>query len=343
MEAEGRRVLITGATGFVAKSLYPFLASTGFHVRLAVREIQAARDMEREISAPASSKHQKTKTIDVRSIGTIDANTDWRSALSGVDVVIHLAARAHVMKDNASDVLSAFRTVNVGGSECLARQAAAAHIRRFVYVSSVKVNGEQTHDHPFNENDPPHPEDAYGLSKWEAEQVLWGVATHSSMEVVVLRPPLLYGPGVKGNFYTLMRAIARGVPIPIASVHNQRSLLYVGNLVNAILLCLDQPAAAGKTYLLADAVDLSSPDLARCIGDALGRQARLLPCPSALLKLAGAVAGRSAAMSRLLGSLQVDSGKIRRELGWRPCTEIAQGLAETARWYHRQSSLPNST
>ena len=206
-----------------------------------------------------------------------------------------------------------------------------------VYVSSVKVNGEVTHGKPFDATDPPHPEDAYGVSKWEAELTLQENTAASAMETVVLRPPLLYGPGVKGNFLNLVRAIDRGLPLPLASVRNRRSLLYIGNLVDAIITCLHHPAAAGKTYLLADDHSVSTPDLVRAIAHALGKPAHLMPCPPALLKLTGAMIGKSGAMSRVLGSLEVESGKIRAELGWRPRCDLGQGLRQTAEWYYRQS------
>ncbi len=216
-------------------------------------------------------------------------------------------------------------------------------MRRFVFVSSIKVNGETSDAQPFTERAAPHPEDEYGLSKWEAEQTLRQLAAETRMATVVLRPPLLYGPGVKGNFLSLMRAVARGIPLPLASVRNRRSLLYVENLVDAITLCLDHPAAAGQTYLLADNDGVSTPELIRALADALGQSARLLPFPPALLRLAGAALGKADVTARLLGSLQVDSGKIRRELGWRPRCDMDYGLRQTARWYHHRSSDPPPT
>ncbi len=338
-DAKSRRVLVTGANGFVGTSLSAALAQAGIAVRLAVRSGQAAAEIVRRLPPVAEGSSRGAEIADAAAVGELGAGTNWNSALAGIDTVVHLAARSHVVREHLADPLPMYRSVNVEGTRWLAECAILAGVRRLVYVSSIKVNGEQTRERAYDEGDVPHPEDAYGVSKWEAEQALAEIAARGHIEVVVLRPPLLYGPGVKGNFLALTRAIARGVPLPIASVNNRRSLLYVGNLVEAIIQCMDHPAAAGKTYLLADGADISSPDLARRIGEAVGRPARLLPFPPALLKLAGAAVGRSAAISRLVGSLQVDSTKIRRELGWRPSAGIEHGLAQTAAWYHRQYDL----
>jgi len=241
------------------------------------------------------------------------------------------------MRDAAVDPLADYRRVNVLGTQGLARAAADAGVRRMIFLSSIKVNGEKTASKPYSEQDPPRPQDAYGVSKWEAEQMLRAIAADSHMEAVVLRPPLLYGPGVKGNFLGLMRVIDRGLPLPLASIHNRRSLLYIGSLIDAIMLCLNNPMAAGKTYLLADSEGVSTPDLIRGIASALRKPARLLPFPPALLKFAGALAGKTESVSRLLGSLQIDASSIRRELNWQPCADMARGLAETARWYHQHA------
>jgi nucleoside-diphosphate-sugar epimerase len=254
-------------------------------------------------------------------------------AMNGVDSVVHLAARTHVMRDTAADPLAEYRRINVTGTQALAEAAQAAGVRRFIFLSSIKVNGEGTTLRPYSETDAPCPEDAYGVSKREAELALSAAA--ADMETVVLRPPLLYGPGVKGNFLRLMRAIERGMPLPLGSIHNHRSLLYVGNLVDAIMLSLDHPAAAGKTYLVADDEGISTPGLVRAIAAAMHRPARLLPFPPPLLRFAGAITGKSAAVSRLLGSLQIDSSKIRRELGWQPRHTLKEGLRPTAEWYYR--------
>lgn len=224
--------------------------------------------------------------------------------------------------------------MNVVGTEHLARSAAAKGVKRLIFVSSIKVNGEITYDdQQFSETNEPLPQDPYGMSKFEAEQALRIIAKETGLEVVAVRPPLIYGAGVKGNFMQMLKVIAKGIPLPLASVHNRRSLVYVENLVDALIVCATHPAAAGQTYLVSDGEDISTPDLLRRLGDAMGRPARLFPCPPALLKLAGRMTGKSNQIDRLLGSLQIDSGKIRSELNWIPPYSLQQGLQATAEWY----------
>ena len=211
--------------------------------------------------------------------------------------------------------------------------AAASGVKRLVFMSSIKVNGERTSGHPFTETDAPLPEDAYGISKWEAEQALGRIAHQTGLEIVVLRSPLVYGPGVKGNFLRLMALVVRGYPLPLASIHNRRSLIYVGNLVDAIIACLEQSAAAGKTYLVSDGEDISTPELIRAIASVLGIRAKLFPCPATFLTIGAALLGKSREVDRLIGSLQVDSSRIRAELAWQPRISLAQGLEQTAQWY----------
>ncbi len=289
------------------------------------------------------SKWELQDRVEIIQVGDIGTATDWSEALVGVDCVVHLAARTHVMRDTTADPLAKYRRVNVEATMALARAAAAARIRRLVFLSSIKVNGERTANNPFTEDDAPRPEDAYGISKWEAEQALWEIAGETKLEVVVLRAPLVYGPGVKGNFLRLMNAIARGVPLPLASVHNHRSLIYVGNLVAALRCCIERPAAAGKTFLVADDADVSTPELIRAIAAALDVPARLVPFPPALLYAVATLLGKTASVSRLTGSLQLDSRRIRHELGWRPEYALKQGLAETAQWYHGRVGARSST
>lgn len=311
-------ILVTGASGFVGRMLCAELARLGHPVSAALRS---------------------QETFDVANCGavkiaSIDSDTDWTAALSGIGCVIHLAARVHVMRDDAHDPLEEFRKVNVQGTETLARQAASAGVKRLVYVSSIKVNGESTSgDVEFTEADIPAPQDPYGVSKCEAEQVLHRVADETGLEIVIVRPPLVYGPGVKGNFVQMLKVLDAGIPLPLASVHNQRSLVYVENLTDALIVCATHSAAAGQTYLVSDGESVSTPELLRQIGGAMGHPARLFPCPPALLKLAGRVIGKADQVERLLGSLQVDSGKIRRELNWRPSHTLRQGLQATAEWY----------
>jgi nucleoside-diphosphate-sugar epimerase len=235
------------------------------------------------------------------------------------------------MKDLSLDPLAEFLKVNLYGTENLAQQAARAGVKRLVYVSSVKVNGEQTAEgRAFTELDEPDLHDPYGVSKCEAEQALHRVEAETGLEIVIVRPPLVYGAGVKGNFAQMLKALAKGIPLPLGAVHNLRSLVYVRNLVDALIVCATHSAAAGQTYLVSDGEDISTPDLLRQLGAAMGHPAQLLPCPSALLKLAGRLVGRADQIERLLGSLQVDSSKIRRELGWQPPYTLQQGLQATA-------------
>jgi nucleoside-diphosphate-sugar epimerase len=242
------------------------------------------------------------------------------------------------LHETAPDALAAYLRVNAEGTERLARSAAACGVSRLLFLSSVKVNGEQTGDHPYTEDDLPRPEDAYGASKRDAEQALARVAAETGLETVVLRPPLVYGPGVKANFLRLMDYVARGVPLPLGAIANRRSLIYVGNLAHAIVTALDAPPAAGHTYLVSDGEDVSTPELVRMIAQALGVKPRLLPVPLAVLGVAAAIAGQRADLARLTGSLQVDSSRIRRDLAWRPPFTLAQGLELTARWYHSRSA-----
>ena len=307
-------VLVTGANGFIGRALCDVLAASGRRARKAVR-------------VPVAS------LPDAMAVGDIGADTDWRAALKGVSTVVHLAARTHVLRETATDPLAQYRKINVSGTERLARSAAAGGVLRLVFVSSVKVNGERTEVRPFTEDGAPCPEDAYGVSKWEAEQALSRIAAETGLEVVVLRPPLVYGPGVKGNFLRLMNLVARGVPLPLGAVDNRRSFIYTGNLTGAIVKALDAPQAAGRTYLVSDGEDVSTPDLVRGLARALGVKPRLLSLPLAALGLGATLAGKHAEFARLTGSLQVDSSRIRRELGWEPRYSLARGLKETARWY----------
>ncbi|HCI53969.1 MAG TPA: NAD-dependent dehydratase [Gallionella sp.] len=305
------KILVTGANGFVGNVLCSELRASRLTVRAAVRT-------------------ENFSGSDVVRVGAIDDKTDWTDALRDIVVVIHLAARVHVMTDKASNPSAEFRRVNVAGTENLARQAARAGVKRLVYVSSIKVNGEATEGvRKFSELDAPVPQDPYGVSKYEAEQALHRVAAETGLEVVIVRPPLVYGAGVKGNFAQMLKVLALGIPLPLASVGNRRSLIYVGNLVDALILCATHPAAAGQTYLVSDGDDVSTPELLRELGDAMGHPARLLPCPQALLKLAGRLTGKADQVERLLGSLRVDSDKIRRELGWTPPYTPQQGLQLT--------------
>ena len=310
-----------GADGFVGRALCAALAAAGDDVSASVRNPEAAAGLT---------------GVRVRITGDVGPETDWTEALGGVEAVVHLAARVHVMKEAAADPAAEYARVNAAGTRRLAEQAAAAGARRLVLMSTVKVNGEATMGEPFREGDPPAPADAYGRSKWEAERALPEVARQTGLEWVVLRPPLVYGPRVRGNFLSLMRLCRAAPPLPLAAIANRRSLVYVGNLVDAVRRCLTHPEAAGNTYLVGDGEDVSTPELIRLLAAAMGRPARLFPVPAALLRTVGAITGKSTAVARLLDSLVLDGGRIRRHLGWTPPFTMNRGLGETAAWFARQ-------
>lgn len=309
-------VLVTGAAGFVGQALCRAMVASGWDV-------------------VASSRSPLSFDPSIRKIpvSVINATTNWRDALDAVDVVIHLAARVHVMRETAADSLDAFLEVNVRGTVNLARQAAAAGIKRFVYVSSIKVNGESTSGVGFSEMDTPLPSDPYGISKWRAEQALMEISQETGMEVVIVRPPLVYGPGVRANFYQLMRLVEMGVPLPLANVQNRRSLVYVYNLADALMLCAIHPRAAGNTYLISDAESLSTPALISEIALSMGNPPRVFNFPLAPLKILAKLCHQAAAFDRLTQSLEVGHVKIAHELGWKPPYTLRQGLAETAAWF----------
>ena len=322
------RALVTGATGFVGSALCVRLRELGYDVRCSIRNPSSA------------TKHA---TFDTIATGELGPNTDWTRALSGIDVVFHLAARTHVLRDTSLDPLAEFRRINAEGTHSLARAALRAGVRRVVFLSSIKVTGERTDRFPFTEDTPLHPEDGYGASKREAEQALHAVARDTDLETVILRPPLVYGPGVKGNLLRLTHWIAGGVPLPFASISNRRSLVYVGNLVDAIIAASKSPTAAGNAYLVSDNDDVSTPDLIQSIATALQMRPRLFPCPPALLMAGATILGKREEMRRLTGSLQIDSSKIRNDLPWNPRFQMTQGLALTAQWYYSQYPTKSNT
>ena len=302
------KILVTGATGFVGRAVLARLAASGYATMPAVR----------------SSAGLPGEQL----IGELDSDTNWTVALNGVDAVVHLAARVHVMHDGENFPQEAFHRVNALGTVRLAEQAAAAGVKRLVFLSSIKVNGEGSPD-PYRETDPPAPCDPYAISKWEAEQGLHDIAARTGLEVVILRPPLVYGPGVKANFRRLMDAVRKGIPLPFGSIDNRRSMLYLENLVDAIRVCIEHPAAANKTYLISDGKDVSTPDLVRRLARAMNRPARLLPVSPALLTAAATLLGKRDQVARLLGSLTLDSSAIRRDLGWTPPYTLDDGLRMT--------------
>ncbi|QGT78312.1 NAD-dependent epimerase/dehydratase family protein [Guyparkeria halophila] len=310
MSVDEKRVLVTGANGFVGSAVMRRLVSDVVHSPMGAVRRPAPQD-------PGS-------TIVV---GELSAGTDWSAALQGVDAVVHTAARAHVMKDASADPLAEFRRVNVDGTLALARQAAGAGVRRFVFVSSIKVNGEETSKgERFHAHDTSAPEDAYGISKREAEDGLFAVSRQTGMEVVIVRPPLVYGAGVKGNFASMMRWVSKGVPLPLGAVNNRRSLVALDNLVDLITTCIDHPAAANEVFLVSDGEDISTTELLQRVGKAMERPARLIPVPPRLLEVAAAMLGKRDVACRLLGSLQVDISKTHEVLGWEPPISVDEGV-----------------
>lgn len=313
------RILVTGASGFVGRALCSTLVAQGQMVRAAVRTAVSMSSAD---------------GLDVVAVGEVDAQTDWSRALAGISCIIHCAARVHVMHETEADALIAYRVVNVEGTQRLAEQAAALGVRRLVFLSSIKVNGEQTaFGAPFLISDSPAPGDPYGLSKWEAEKALWVVSLRTGLEVVVVRPPLVYGPGVKGNLLRLLRWVACGVPLPLGAVHNQRSLIGLSNLVDLLLRCAEHPAAAGQTFLASDGQDLSTPQLIRLMAEGMNRSVHLLAVPVMLLQAGGSLLRKRGEIDRLVRSLQVDSRHTQAQLGWTPLVSVEDGVREKARWY----------
>ena len=303
-------LLVTGANGFVGNSLCKQAVSNGHAVHGTFRI---------DCDVP--------NFIEPFVVSNINGSTEWGNALREVNAVVHLAGRVHVMYETDIDPLAAFRTVNVEGTLNFARQAAAVGVRRFVFVSSVKVNGESTlPGRAFTETDASNPQDAYGQSKNEAEQGLRQVSADTGMEVVIIRPPLVYGPGVKANFAALLRAVQHGWPLPLGMVHNQRSLVALDNLVDFILTCINNPLAANQTFFVSDGQDLSTNDLVRGMARAVGVSARLLPVPVWALQTGSSLLGKRDAIQRLCGNLQVDISKARSLLGWDPPVSVDEGL-----------------
>lgn len=303
-------VMVTGANGFVGRALLERLGREPGY-----RALAGVRDASGEVAAT------------VRRLGDLAHLPAEPALLAGVDVVVHCAARVHVMRETSSDPLADFRAVNVHGSLQLARAAAAAGVRRFIYLSTVKVHGEATSaGQPFTADSPLCPLDPYARSKQEAEQALRVLAQESGMELVIIRPPLVYGPGVKGNFASMGRLIEKGMPLPLGSTHNKRSLVGIDNLVDLLIRCIDHPAAANQVFLAGDGEDLSTTELLRAVARAMGRPARLIPVPAALLQLGATLLGRQAMAQRLLGSLQVDIARARELLDWTPPCSLEEGL-----------------
>lgn len=317
------KILITGANGFIGHALCREAVARGIGVCGVTR---SPKDLPRGVENVV--------------VGGIDENADWRDVLAGCDVVVHLAARVHVMQEEATDPLAEFRRVNVQGTLNLARQAiAAGSVRRFVFVSSIGVNGAETFQHAFTPQDQVSPNSPYAISKCEAELALQALMTESHMEVVIVRPPLVYGPGAPGNFGSLMRWLRRGVPLPLGAIYNKRSLVALDNLIDLLLICLTHTAAAGQIFLVSDGEDVSTTELLRRMCKAMSRSVRLIPIPTSFLKLAAAAVGKEDAAQRLCGSLQVDIEKTRHLLQWCPPLTLDQGLRRAAEGYAHEADV----
>ncbi len=312
--------MVTGANGFVGQQLCTSLTKSNFALRAAVQDEKGLSHL------PAGVKGIVT--------GDLGAITNWKFLLDGVNVIVHLAARVHQMKDNERDQERAYKKTNVAITYALANAASKVGVQRFVFISSVKAMGESTSSgEAWNESSPCTPQDAYGRSKLEAENILLDISRKTRMEVVILRLPLVYGPGVKANMARLFKLVNNGIPLPFGIINNLRSLLYIGNLVDALRVSIDHPAAAREIFLVSDGEDVSTPELVRRIAHALDRPERLLPFPPTLMRLLGRISGKSGEIERLLDSLVVDTGKIRRILSWKPPFTMEQGLKQTAYWY----------
>lgn len=304
------KVVVTGASGFVGTALCAQLIRRRDTVHAVVR-------------SPVIS----TAYCQPFLVGAVDGATDWSATLEHAEVVVHLAARVHVMHETEKDAAVLYHAVNTVGTHKLVQDAARAGVKRFVFISTAKVNGESTADgNPFRESDKPAPRDAYSRSKYEAEEALRGFSTKYGMEVVIIRPPLVYGPGVKANFAALMRAVQRGLPLPLGAVHNLRSLVGLDNLVDFIITCARHPAAANQTFLVSDGADISTPDLVRAMARAAGRPARLLSVPVGVLASLASLVGKRAAVDRLCSSLQLNISKSHELLQWAPPVTLKEGL-----------------
>lgn len=315
------RVLVTGASGFVGRAVVAQLLHIGRPVTAALRG-----------PLPAAAR-ESVSALHTVQVGELAPATNWAAALDGVGAIVHCAARVHVMRETSTDPMAAFRHVNVDGTLQLARQAAAAGVRRLVFISSIGVNGAETFGTPYTPDDVPLPHSAYAQSKYEAELGLQALTRETGMEFVIIRPPLVFGPNAPGNFDRLLRALSRGTPLPLGAVRNRRSLVALDNLVNLLTICVDHPRATNHTFMVSDDEDISTTDLLRRLARALGRPARLLPIPSVALRAVAKTLGKSDLAQRLCGSLQVDISETRRILGWAPVVTLDDALAQAAQHF----------
>jgi len=310
-----KKALVTGATGFVGWPLCSSLHQAGYALRAALRTDRSMPDW-----------------MDKAVVGDIGSTTDWKDALEGIDVVFHLAAKVHVFDRSNSDVES-YMEVNGRGTQKLVLASAEAGVRRFIYLSSIKVNGEETRHAPFGPSDLPRPCDAYAKSKWRGEQSAMTVSEHSALDVVIVRSPLVYGSGVRANFARLMKWVDKGWPLPLGAVRNVRSLVNIWNLVDMLTHVARHPVAVGRTWMVSDDEDLSTPELVRRIAAAMSRQVTLVPVPVRLLRIVGQLVGRAGEVSRLCNSLTVDISSTRQDLDWSPPVSVQEALSRTADWY----------
>ncbi len=313
------KVLVTGGSGFIGRALIAHLNEAGHEI------VTTSRDPD--VILPGAT---------LRQTGELGPQTDWREALRDIEAVVHLAARVHVMKEHAADPLGENRRINTEGTRKLAMDAAEAGVRHIIFLSTIKVNGEATQAEPFRANNTPAPEAPYAVAKLEAEQALLDVAGKTGMRVNIIRPPLVYGPGVRGNFLSLLNLCNKGWPLPVGGIDNRRSLIYVGNLVDLIGHFLESSKALSYIYLCRDGEDVSTPQLFRATSKSMGKTPLILPTPAFLLSLAGKLFGKSAAISRLIESLAVDDGPTRDDLGWTPPFSMLQGLQKTADWFNNR-------
>lgn len=313
-------LLITGSTGFIGSSLTQHLHQKGYSIIAAMRQIN------------------DSFSPDIKQVSVTDLlpSTNWTYAINKVDTIIHLAARAHILKDQATDPLASFRETNTYTTLNLAQQAANAGIRRFIFISSIRVNGNQTYAKSFTAEDIPTPTESFAISKHEAEIGLRQIAAKTGMEVVIIRPPLVYGANAPGNFGQLIKTVARGIPLPLGDIHNQRSLVALPNLIDLITTCIDHPAAANQTFLVSDGEDLSTTELLQRLSHALGKPARLLPIPQSWLETTLTLLGKRSIAQRLCGNLQVDISKTRDLLSWTPPISVDEALRQTAQTYLQQ-------
>ncbi len=314
-----KRVLITGANGFIGNALCEKLILSGYDVLGLVRSSDKMKSLPKGVP-----------TVNVGSIGQY---TDWSRALTGVNVVIHLAARTHILKENTPNPINEYREVNLYGTGQLARMAVNEGVKRLIFMSSVGVNGEQNEGTPFSESDQPNPSRPYSVSKWEAEKVLKRIAYETGLEIVIIRPPLVHGPGVKGNMLQLLNLVKWSVPLPLAKVNNKRSFIGVTNLVDVLIKCIDNTNVSGETMLVSDGEDISTPDLIRRLANMMNKPNALIPFPESLLRIIYSNIGKNNPLKQICSSLTIDTSKMCSLLKWKPPLTLNQGLEAMVSWY----------